>query len=147
MRVLALKVGYVIVHALERIPFISIPGVLVVLRYESRVLLVRHAYGNDGWQLPGGLRPWLKSPLVQIREEIGQELGIVPPELALLGTAKVGAKTIHIFTGELTGFRFPKKGVEIAEVGFFQLHELSKLQPLNTGVAEALLRIGWEIKN
>lgn len=147
MRVLFLKAGYALTRVYEFLPLPKIPGVLVVLRYEGKVLLVQHSYGNDGWQLPGGLRLWFKSAVDQARAEISQELGIRPPVLEYAGKVKAGARKIDLFVGELTEFRNLKKSPEIKTYGFYKEHELAEqkveLSPVTLSV---LGRVGFGAK-
>lgn len=145
MRVFFLKVGYALTRVYEILPLPKIPGVLVVLTYEGKVLLVRHSYGDDGWFLPGGLRMWFKSPIDQARNEIRQELGIEPPNLEPLGNVKSGTRKIDIFVGELSFFRNFKKSPEIETYGFFKESELVDMGIELSPVAQfALLQIGWD---
>lgn len=140
MRVYFLKALYALTRVYGVLPLPKIPGVLVVLRYEDKVLLVRHTYGKDGWFLPGGLRLWFRSAHTQAKEEIKQELGIEPPELIFLGKLVVGSRKIDLFLGELTDFRGIKKSAEIETYGFHMEHELPDL---SLGTLRALNLIGW----
>lgn len=144
MRVLFLKAGYALIRVYESLPLPKIPGVLVVLTYEGKLLLVQHTYGKEGWFLPGGLRPWFKSAINQASSEITQELGIETPELKYIGKVKSGPRSIDLFTGELTDFRHFKKSPEIKTYGFYKEHELEdqkiELSPITR---QALYRIGW----
>lgn len=144
MKVYFLKAKYTLSRVYEFLPLPKIPGVLVVLLYEDRILLVRHTYGKEGWFLPGGLRPWFRSAHAQANDEIKQELGIEPPQLKFLGKVVVGARKIDLFLGELTDFRGIKKGPEIETYGFHREHELVEL---SQGTLHALTLIGWAPPN
>lgn len=101
----------------------------IVLDPEQRVLLVRHAYGNEGWSFPGG-GPGRREPLSRTAvREIWEETGINCRVERLLGLydSFIEGKSDHVAlfvcrssAGEIPYPRSP----EILSAGFFPLDAL-----------------------
>lgn len=94
---------------------------------EGRILLVRHSY-VDGWHLPGGGVGRDERQSDAARREVAEELGLtLTGEMTMIGVyfAPHRGKSDHItlfraqeWEGDIT------PNWEIAEAGFFHLHEL-----------------------
>lgn len=60
-------------------------GVHCLITCKKRILLIRHTYGLDYWELPGGgLRPG-ETALEAIRREVLEEVGLSPVRFYPLG--------------------------------------------------------------
>src|SRR3989338_69091 len=83
-------------------------GVKVLITYPtetSKVLLVRHSYGNTSlWNIPGGgYNPKKESAEIAAKREVFEELGVEVTQLSLLGeylTSKKESKTQSLCTKE-----------------------------------------------
>lgn len=102
---------------------------VVVLDSDNRVLLVRHAYGTEGWGLPGG-GPRRHEPLADTAvREIWEETGVRCSVQSLLGIYDVfvEGKSDHVavFVCRAEPASQPTlASAEIIQVGFFRLDEL-----------------------
>lgn len=105
-------------------------GVRVVVQDdEDRVLLVRHTY-VDGWHLPGGGVDRGETAVQAVIRELEEETFIRPleaPQLLTVLANKRASKRDHVLLfrcgkWESTGAFVANR--EIAEIGFFPLHDL-----------------------
>jgi len=99
-------------------------GAKCILFNDGDVLLVRHTYGDRvSWDFPGGFVRRHEQPRTAAARELGEELGVEPPELAELGSVvvEIGRRcdTIHYFHAQLPDRRLDPDDVELAEVGWF----------------------------
>jgi len=80
-------------------------GVKCALTDGGRVLLVRHTYGDRGWDLPGGSIKRRELPVQAARREMQEELGIEIeiwiPLGRVLSSMHDGRETMHCFQAEL----------------------------------------------
>jgi len=72
----AYRVAYVLLRIYSFLPRRQVNGVKCVLTDGERLLLVRHTYGPDEWDLPGGAVKSGELPLTAARREMREELGI-----------------------------------------------------------------------
>jgi ADP-ribose pyrophosphatase YjhB (NUDIX family) len=119
-------------------------GAGCVLFNEGDVLLVRHTYGDRRtWDFPGGFVRRSEEPAAAALRELGEELGIEPPELRELGSivSEVGRRTdtVHYFHGQLADRRLHPDEVELAEVAWFHPGALPRRSGLY--VARVLERV------
>jgi 8-oxo-dGTP pyrophosphatase MutT (NUDIX family) len=119
--------GYRLAYRLLRVYwFIRRPhthGVKCVLSDGENVLLVRHTYGPDEWELPGGGRRRHESPVSAARREILEELGIAIDAWTELG--RISGRlhhrrnTLDCFQAELSAPVLTLDRVEIAAASWF----------------------------
>ncbi len=100
-------------------------GVKVLLTHpaeKSKVLLVRHSYGNTSlWNIPGGgYNPKNESAEKAARREVFEELGVEVLQLSLLGeylTSIEGKKdTVTMYRGTIESTSTIKTNPEILEI-------------------------------
>jgi ADP-ribose pyrophosphatase YjhB (NUDIX family) len=103
----------------------------IVFDTEGRVLLVRHAYGSEGWGFPGGA-PGRLEPLEETaRREVWEETGVRCHVQRLLGIydSFVEGKSDHVALFVCTAAD-PEQArpvsAEITETGFFPLDALPR---------------------
>lgn len=101
----------------------------IVLDAQGRVLLVRHAYGSEGWGFPGGA-PKKREPLAETaRREVWEETGVRCRVERLLGVydsfaeGKSDHVTLFVCTA-LDAERAKPSSPEIKAAAFFALDAL-----------------------
>jgi 8-oxo-dGTP pyrophosphatase MutT (NUDIX family) len=98
-------------------------GVKCLLTSGDEVLLVRHTYGPDVWDLPGGLIKRGEAPLETARREMGEELGIAGAEWRDAGTIhgrqSFRRDTVHCFRAELGSRTLAADAGELSETRWF----------------------------
>jgi 8-oxo-dGTP pyrophosphatase MutT (NUDIX family) len=106
----------------------DVQGVKCVLTDGERVLLVRHTYGNRGWDLPGGAVHRGEPPSRTATREMGEELGIEVTAWRELGQLEVEVDfrhdTMHLFQAEIGSAAITMDRCELAEVAWFPLARL-----------------------
>lgn len=101
----------------------------IVLDSQGRVLLVRHAYGSEGWGFPGGA-PGRLEPLDETaKREVWEETGVRCGVERLLGVydSFIEGKSDHVALFICTAFDpmlARPVSAEIVETGFFALNAL-----------------------
>jgi 8-oxo-dGTP pyrophosphatase MutT (NUDIX family) len=102
----------------------AMSGVKCVLSREDRVLLVRHTYGRDDWDLPGGAMKSGEAPAHAARREIREELGVTIDDWRSLGVitgrADYRHDTLHCFQASLGEHQLILDGAEIERAGWFE---------------------------
>jgi 8-oxo-dGTP pyrophosphatase MutT (NUDIX family) len=106
-------------------------GVKCVLLNDGEVLLVRHTYGDRRtWDFPGGFVRRAEDPPVAARRELGEELGIDPPELSAVATFVIEtgrrSDTVFYFHASLPDRVIAPDDVELAEVAWFDPRALPR---------------------
>jgi 8-oxo-dGTP pyrophosphatase MutT (NUDIX family) len=98
-------------------------GAKAALVCRGEVLLVRHTYGPERWELPGGGVHRGEEPLAALRRELGEELGIEIAQATLIctepGPGRLRHHRTHLFRVEIDEPRLRPDPVEIAEVRWF----------------------------
>jgi 8-oxo-dGTP pyrophosphatase MutT (NUDIX family) len=105
-RRLGYRLAYRILQVVWLITRPSQTGVKCLLSHGGRILLVRHTYGDQRWDLPGGMVKRGEPPEATARREMGEELGVDASDWVVLGRMEGSMDhrrdTIHLFTAELT---------------------------------------------
>ena len=97
-------------------------GAAAVIRDErGRVLLVKHAYGERNWELPGGRGETDESAEETARREAREEVGVGLEEMRLAGVYWEPSADMHhfVFRARLTGTPRVADEDEISDVGWF----------------------------
>lgn len=94
-------------------------GAKAVLVHDGRVLFVRHTYGPERWELPGGGVRRGEDPAAAIRRELQEELGVAAENavaLAVLpGPGRLRHHSTHLYRFDLAEPAVRCDPVEIAE--------------------------------
>jgi ADP-ribose pyrophosphatase YjhB (NUDIX family) len=94
-------------------------GVVVLVRYQGQVLLVKHSYGPRRWTLPGGGVKRGESLEHAARREVREEVGISLGELVRHGeircTVSGRRDTTWVFSAEVADARFRSDTWEIED--------------------------------
>jgi 8-oxo-dGTP pyrophosphatase MutT (NUDIX family) len=105
-----------------------IEGVKCVLTSGQEVLLVRHTYGPDVWDLPGGVIKRGEPPLDAAQREMAEELGIASVQWREAGTIRgrqsFRRDTVHGFRGELRSRTVAPNAAELADTRWFARNAL-----------------------
>jgi 8-oxo-dGTP pyrophosphatase MutT (NUDIX family) len=100
-----------------------IEGVKCLLTRGGEVLLVRHTYGPDVWDLPGGGVKRREAPLHAAQREMSEELGLEDAEWRDAGTIhgrqSFRHDTVHCFQAELSSRSVDPNPAELAETQWF----------------------------
>jgi len=121
------RLGYRLAYRLLALAALVRPprgqGAKAVLVCGGEVLLVRHTYGPDRWELPGGGVHRGEEPLAALRRELREELGIEVAQATLLSTEpgpeRLRHHRMHLFRVEIEEPRLRPDPVEIAESRWF----------------------------
>ena len=101
---------------------------MVVEGLDDHVLLVRHTYGNRHWTFPGGRVRRDETTAECARREIEEELALTPPALRELGsfpmTSYRRTEVIEVYHARCQTEHPQANPIEIAEFGWFDIHEL-----------------------
>ena len=103
-------------------------GVKCLLTSGSEVLLVRHTYGPEVWDLPGGSLKRGEPPLSAAEREMAEELGIEGADWRAAGTVRgrqsFRRDTIHCFRAELQSRALAPNAAELAQTTWFARNAL-----------------------
>jgi 8-oxo-dGTP pyrophosphatase MutT (NUDIX family) len=143
------RLAYRIAHRLLRVWwFVAQPdvsGVQCILTHGDRVLLVRHTYGPDTWDLPGGTMKRGERPLDTARREMAEELGLDTNGWREVGTltGRVDRRrdTMHCFAVDLATPALTIERGEIDEVRWF---ERDQLPPKLGRYVKRILAMAWK---
>jgi 8-oxo-dGTP pyrophosphatase MutT (NUDIX family) len=106
----------------------EVAGVKCLLTDRDRVLLVKHTYGNRGWDLPGGSLKRGELPVEAARREMGEELGVMIDDWVPLGRLLANMHhrrdTMYCFRAELRNSNITVDRAELAAVRWFPRREL-----------------------
>jgi 8-oxo-dGTP pyrophosphatase MutT (NUDIX family) len=101
----------------------QVAGVKCVVTHGEDVLLVRHTYGNRGWDLPGGTVKRREIPLQAARREMHEELGRRIEDWTDLGELFLITNhhrdNLHLFHGRLDDRRLELDLVELDQAAWF----------------------------
>jgi 8-oxo-dGTP pyrophosphatase MutT (NUDIX family) len=101
----AYRLAYAVLSAYWYVRQPRTHGVKCVLTDGENVLLVRHTYGPDEWELPGGAMKSAEDPVNAARREMEEELGVAIDNWTSLGEVAGRAQhrrdTLHCFHAEL----------------------------------------------
>lgn len=117
----ALRVYWFLLHPSSR-------GVKCVLTNGEYVLLVRHTYGPDAWDLPGGGMRRGEEPMATAQREMNEELGLSIEDWTRQGEALVDLghhrDRVQFFTAEIPRADLDINGAELSEVRWFSRRQL-----------------------
>jgi 8-oxo-dGTP pyrophosphatase MutT (NUDIX family) len=106
----------------------EVSGVKCVITDADRVLLVRHTYGPNGWDLPGGSVKRGEEPVTAASREMNEELGVSIDDWRSLGVLSLNVDhrkdRLHCFHAELHSPQIVMDHGELAEVGWFERDQL-----------------------
>jgi 8-oxo-dGTP pyrophosphatase MutT (NUDIX family) len=106
----------------------AVAGVKCVLTDRDLVLLVKHTYGDRGWDLPGGSLKRGELPIEAARREMGEELGVVIDDWVPLGRLLASMHhrrdTMYCYRAELRNSDITVDRGELAAVRWFPRREL-----------------------
>jgi 8-oxo-dGTP pyrophosphatase MutT (NUDIX family) len=115
-------------------------GVKALLVCDGEVLFVRHTYGPDRWELPGGGVRHGEAPLAALHRELEEELGLTIatalPVTTHRGLGRQRRHRTHVFRVDLESREVQADPVEIAEARWCQPG--SPPTPLGPRVVEIL---------
>jgi 8-oxo-dGTP diphosphatase len=111
----------------------EVRGVKCVLTRGEDVLLVRHAYGDRRWDLPGGRIRRDEPALMTAAREMHEELGVLIEDWAPIGVVTGGAEfrrdRMQIFQAELRDGDIELERAELATMQWFPRRELPRDVP------------------
>jgi 8-oxo-dGTP pyrophosphatase MutT (NUDIX family) len=146
LRRLGYRLAYRVLQVVWLVTRPSQRGVKCLLWHGGEILLVRHTYGDRGWDLPGGMVKRSEHPQDTARREMHEELGIRAPRWVDLGSVSTSIEhrhdTIHVFSTELLT---PAVTIDRGELGaaqWFAPDELPPMRPLGAQVLRALPLVG-----
>jgi ADP-ribose pyrophosphatase YjhB (NUDIX family) len=106
----------------------QIVGVKCVVTHGDDILLVRHTYGNRGWDLPGGTVKRREVPQQAARREMHEEIGREIDDWTDLGELFVVTNhhrdNLHLFHGRLDDRRIDLDLVELDRADWFPRDDL-----------------------
>jgi 8-oxo-dGTP pyrophosphatase MutT (NUDIX family) len=125
----------------------QIEGVKCLLTHGEEVLLVRHTYGQDVWDLPGGGVKSGEAPRRAAQREMSEELGLEDADWRDAGTIhgrqSFRYDTVHCFQAELPSRSIDPNLAELAEARWFARTALpSRLGIYAAPVLDARLEAG-----
>ena len=119
-------------------------GAKALLVYDGQVLLVRHTYGPDQWELPGGRVRRGEDPLDALRRELAEELGITIDTASKLdtqpGAGRQRLRQTHIYRVRVSTRTVHVDPVEIREARWCD--PMAPPTPLGWLVDETLAKLG-----
>lgn len=137
---LALQLIFPLRHRWRKWRKVPIHGCNVILTdFRGEILLLKHSYGPQDWQLPGGGVDRGEQPVDAARRELDEELGLAVTSLKpigeLEGTISDSPHTMHLFAAIVDQRPRPDRR-EVLEARFFPLHSLP--EPLGGATRRAL---------
>jgi 8-oxo-dGTP pyrophosphatase MutT (NUDIX family) len=138
VRRLGYRLAYRVLQVVWLVTRPSQKGVKCLLWHGGEILLVRHTYGDRGWDLPGGMVKRGEHPEDTARREMHEELGIRAPQWADLGSVSTSIEhrhdTIHVFGAELVtpSVKIERSELDVAQ--WFAPGELPPMRPLGAQI-------------
>ncbi len=128
------RLGFQVAHALLRVWWLirrpAMYGVKCLITNGDDVLLVRHAYGDHAWDLPGGGIKRGEPPFDAARREVAEELGIETDDWRSLGEAWATVyhrrDTLYCFQAEVHSRELSIELAELADARWFPRDELPR---------------------
>jgi 8-oxo-dGTP pyrophosphatase MutT (NUDIX family) len=115
-------------------------GAKALLVCGGEVLLVRHSYGPEQWELPGGRARRRETPLAALRRELREELGVTIEQAQRVATqpgpGRHHLRRTHIYRVDLPARTLVVDPVEIVQARWCD--PATPPAPLGWGVGEAL---------
>jgi 8-oxo-dGTP pyrophosphatase MutT (NUDIX family) len=115
-------------------------GVKAALVCDGELLLVRHTYGPQRWELPGGGVRRREEPAAALRRELDEELGLraagATPLAVIRGPGRMRRHRTHLYRVDVAAKQIVPDPVEIAEARWCDPAALPR--PLGSMVAQAL---------
>lgn len=115
-------------------------GAKALLVCDGKVLLVRHSYGPEVWELPGGGVKHGEKPHAALRRELEEELGLrvtdARPVWTQRGAGRLRHQRTHLYRVDLESCAIDSDPVEILEARWFD--PAAAPRPLGSMVSEAL---------
>lgn len=105
----------------------------VIVNDEGKVLLVKHSYGRNNWDLPGGKSESDESAEGTAAREVLEEIGVQVEIGALTGVYYDSEYDMHhfVFLATIRDDQQPKPSSdEIEELGYYALNDLPR--PMKT---------------
>lgn len=122
------RTGYRALTAVWRVRRPVLHGVKCVLTDGDKVLLVRHTYGHDWWDLPGGRIERSEPPAQAARREMSEELEVHDADWVSLGELLVETDhrhdTLHLFHAAVHGQAVMIDRGELSAARWFPLASL-----------------------
>ena len=145
LRRLAYRCAYAALWVYRSVAKPALHGVKCVLVDADRILLVRHTYGPNEWDFPGGGMKRHESPLSAARREMKEELGVDIDDWVAIGDVlsrfQRTNSTMYCFRAELNGPQLTLDRGELLAARWFGLDELPP--NLAVHVAPILVHAGF----
>lgn len=103
-------------------------GVKCIISHNSEILFLRHTYGNNNWNFPGGGIKKGEEPEDAAKREVKEEVG-----LTLINIREVGnfssvleykKDMVRVFAAEATNRNVKLQEAEIMDCGWYQISSL-----------------------
>jgi len=107
----------------------SIGAAAIITNEKGEVLLVKHSYGKNNWDLPGGKGEAQESAQQTAEREVLEEIGLQVKACELTGIYYEAQYDMHhfVFKAVLPNNQLPTpSSPEILECGFFALDQLPR---------------------
>jgi 8-oxo-dGTP diphosphatase len=138
VRRLGYRLAYRILQVVWLITRPSQTGVKCLLSHGDQILLVRHTYGDRGWDLPGGMVKRGEHPETTARREMEEELGVQPQRWTdlglMIGSLDHRRDTIHLYGAELDAPALTIDPGELHVAQWFAPGQLPQMRPLGAQI-------------
>jgi ADP-ribose pyrophosphatase YjhB (NUDIX family) len=145
LRRLAYRCAYAVLWVYRSVAKPALHGVKCVLVDADRILLVRHTYGSNEWDFPGGGLKRNEAPLTAARREMKEELGVDIEDWVAIGDVlsrfQRTKSTMYCFRADLN---HPQLTIDRGELSAARWFALDELPPNLAGhVAPILAHAGF----
>jgi 8-oxo-dGTP pyrophosphatase MutT (NUDIX family) len=128
LRRLAYRCAYAVLLVYRSVVKPGLHGVKCVLVDGDRILLVRHSYGPNEWDLPGGGLKRNESPMSAARREMKEELGVDIDNWVAIGDVlsrfQRTKSTMYCFRAQLSDPQLTLDRGELLAARWFALDDL-----------------------